>query len=39
MDILRAKEIIKSLAYVVDPLTREVLHLENSCNQAQLLQD
>ena len=37
MDIIRAKEILTALADGVNPLTREVLPPEDSCNQVEVV--
>lgn len=37
MDILRAKEILKTLADGVNPITGEVLPAEDSCNQPDVI--
>ena len=37
MDIIRAKEILSVLADGVNPMTGEILPLEDSCNQADVI--
>ena len=37
MDIIRAKEILEGLADGVNPMTGEVLPMEDSCNQADVI--
>ena len=37
MDIERAKELLKSLAEGIDPLTGEVLPKDHVCNQSEMI--